>query len=513
MKRTSWWQGLSVTGGGTGVVAHAGLVAVRLLADRVGLTDRLSQVLARRGFRPAHDRGQVLVDVATMLVGGGEAISDIDTLRHQERLLGPVASPATVWRTLSGLTPAAWKKINTARGKTRGFVWGQLGRLPASRVAGTTLHPDVVVLDADATLVVCHSEKEQASPTYKKTFGYHPLGIWCDNTTELLAIKLRPGSAGSNTAADHIEVLTEAIAQIPAGHRRHLLVRADGAGATHQLLDWLHGLDAKRGRRVEYSVGFPITAAIQDAIRLIPEKVWAAALDADGGVRDGADVAEVTGLIDLTGWPEGMRVIVRREHPHPGAQLSLFEAADGYRYQSFATNTPGSWGFWRPDTAPTPGSRTASGTPRTPAWDASPPASSPSTPPGPNSSQLPPTSPPGSGCSPWRMTLPSPSRRSCATGCCTFPAAWSAADGVGGSGCPTTGPGPPSSWPRSPRSIRCPRPPNKQTGRRTPSTRRPWRPPPQRHAANGRATSPSDDRSRSTSCSRRRTTADVKDRG
>jgi Transposase DDE domain group 1 len=346
MKRTSWWQGLSVTGGGTGVVAHAGLVAVRLLADRVGLTDRLSQVLARRGFRPAHDRGQVLVDVATMLVGGGEAISDIDTLRHQERLLGPVASPATVWRTLSGLTPAAWKKINTARGKTRGFVWGQLGRLPASRVAGTTLHPDVVVLDADATLVVCHSEKEQASPTYKKTFGYHPLGIWCDNTTELLAIKLRPGSAGSNTAADHIEVLTEAIAQIPAGHRRHLLVRADGAGATHQLLDWLHGLDAKRGRRVEYSVGFPITAAIQDAIGLIPEKVWAAALDADGGVRDGADVAEVTGLIDLTGWPEGMRVIVRREHPHPGAQLSLFEAADGYRYQSFATNTQtGQLGF------------------------------------------------------------------------------------------------------------------------------------------------------------------------
>jgi hypothetical protein len=170
---------LSVSGGGTGVVAHAGLAAVRLLAERVGLTGGLSQALARRGFRPGHDRGQVLVDVATMLVGGGEAISDIDTLRHQERVLGPVASTATVWRTLSAMTPAAWKKINKVRAKTRAWVWGQLGRLPASRVAGTTLHPDVVVLDADATLVVCHSEKhkhtskgEEASRTYVAESGH-----------------------------------------------------------------------------------------------------------------------------------------------------------------------------------------------------------------------------------------------------------------------------------------------------------------------------------------------------
>jgi hypothetical protein len=173
-----------------------------------------------------------------------------------------------------------------------------------------------------------------------------PIGVWCDNTTELLVIKLRPGNAGSNTAADHIEVLSEAIAQIPAGHRRHLLIRAAGAGATHELLGWLHEQDHKRGRRLEYSVGFPITTAIQDAIRLIPDKIWTAALDADGDVRDGADVAEAADLLDLKGWPEGMRVIVRRELPHPGAQLSLFEAADGWRYQAFATNTQtGQLGF------------------------------------------------------------------------------------------------------------------------------------------------------------------------
>jgi hypothetical protein len=338
VKRTSWSQGLSVIGGGNGVVAHAGSVAVRLLADRVGLTDRLSSALSGRGFRPRHDRGQVLVDVATMLVAGGEAISDIETLRHQGLVFGPVASPPTVWRTLAGLNGTALQKINRARAKARAWVW-QLDRLPASQVAGSTLGPEVIVLDADATLVVCHSEKEQATATYKKTFGYHPIGVWCDNTTELLAIKLRPGNAGSNTAADHIEVLSEAIAQIPATHRRHLLIRVDGGGATHELLEWLHDQDAKRGRRLEYSVGFPLTNAIRDAIRLIPEKVWAAALDPDGAVRHGADIAEVTGLVDLKGWPPAMRVIVRRERPHPGAQLSLFEAADGYRYQAFATNT------------------------------------------------------------------------------------------------------------------------------------------------------------------------------
>jgi hypothetical protein len=197
----------------------------------------------------------------------------------------------------------------------------------------------VVVLDVDATLVTAHSEKELAAPTFKGGFGYHPLAVWCDNTTEMLAVSLRPGNAGANTAADHIQVLTAAIAQVPPAHRRRLLVRADGAGASHGLLDWLAAQDAKRGRTVEYSVGFAVTEHVRAAITALPKTAWTAAVDATGGLRDGGDVAELTGLLDLSRWPAGMRVIVRRERPHPGAQLSLFEERDGYRYQAMATNT------------------------------------------------------------------------------------------------------------------------------------------------------------------------------
>jgi hypothetical protein len=320
-------------------VAHAGSVAVRLLADRTGLTGELSKALRRRSFVPVHDRGQVLVDIAVMLADGGEAIADIDVLRHQSSVLGSVASPPTVWRALDELTPATLKRIEKARARTRRHVWAQLDRLPASKVADIDLG-DVVVLDVDATLVTAHSEKENAAATFKRGFGYHPLGVWCDNTQEMLAVKLRAGNAGSNTATDHIEVLGAAIAQVPAAHRKKLLVRADGAGASHDLLDWLTDQNKIRGRSVEYSVGFSITEKVRDAIALVPASVWTPALDATGDVRDGGDVVELTTMMNLTAWPAGMRIIVRRERPHPGAQLSLFEERDGWRYQAVATNTP-----------------------------------------------------------------------------------------------------------------------------------------------------------------------------
>ena len=256
-----------VSADGSGVVAHAGNVATRMLADQVGLTAALGGALARRGFTPTHDRGQVLVDVdvAVLVAGGGEAIADINVLRHQREVLGSVASAPTVWRTLQGMTPAAAKRIDKARAKVRANVWSQLpGGLPASTVADTDLG-DTVVLDVDATLVTAHSEKEGAASTFKKGFGYHPLGVWCDNSQESLALMLRPGNAGSNTVADHVAVLTAAIAQVPAPHRKKLLIRADGAGASHGLLEWLTELNTKRGRSVEYSVGFAVTEKVRDA--------------------------------------------------------------------------------------------------------------------------------------------------------------------------------------------------------------------------------------------------------
>jgi hypothetical protein len=157
----------------------------------------------------------------------------------------------------------------------------------------------------------------------------------------MLAVRLRPGNANANHAGDHITVLTEAIAQIPTPYRRNLLVRADTAGATHQLLDWLAEQSKLRGRQVEYSIGFPVHkgVAVHDAITKVPESAWQTAIDTDGEPRDHAGVVEITDLLNLATWPAGMRVIVRREQPHPGAALTLFEAADGWRYQAFATNT------------------------------------------------------------------------------------------------------------------------------------------------------------------------------
>jgi hypothetical protein len=188
-------------------------------------------------------------------------------------------------------------------------------------------------------LITAHSEKESAKPTFKKGFGFHPLCAFADHgsagTGETLAIKLRPGNAGSNTAADHIDVVQQALAQLPGSSPRpgkRVLIRADGGGGTHEFLAWL------TGRRLSYSVGFTLPFETPELYKQIPEKIWTPAYDADGDIRDGADVAEFTGLMNLQKWPAGMRVIVRRERPHPGAQLR-FEDVDGYRLTAFVTNT------------------------------------------------------------------------------------------------------------------------------------------------------------------------------
>jgi hypothetical protein len=339
VQSTVWSKDLRVTADGTGVVSHVGAVLLRMLADRVGLTGALSRSTARRGWWPQHDRGRVLVDLAVIIADGGQAIADIDVLRHQGEVFGPVASAATCWRALDEIGDVQLRRIAKARAQVRARVWALFDGLPVARAAGRDIGADVVVLDVDATLLLAHSDKEGADKTYKSTFGFHPILVSCDNTNELLAIKLRPGNAGSNTAADHLEVLAEAFRQVPAAHRRHLLVRGDSAAASHAVLDWLSEQNSKRGHTVQYSIGWSVTQAERAAISKVPTSGWSAAIDADGGVRDGAQVAELTGLLDLTGWPKGMRVIVRRERPHPGAQLTLFETRDGWRYTTFITNT------------------------------------------------------------------------------------------------------------------------------------------------------------------------------
>jgi Transposase DDE domain group 1 len=197
-----------------------------------------------------------------------------------------------------------------------------------------------LIIDLDATLVTAHSDKERAAATFKHGYGFHPLGAWADHgaegTGEPLVILLRPGNAGSNTAADHKQVLADALAQLPfqPGYRvgRTVLVRTDSGGGTHEFVQYCHN------RHLQYSVGVTLTEITAAAVDLIPTHVWTPAYDADGKIRDGAWVAELTGLIDLTAWPPGMRVIVRKERPHPGAQLR-FTDRDGLRLTAFATNT------------------------------------------------------------------------------------------------------------------------------------------------------------------------------
>jgi len=326
------------------VVAHAGARLLADLAEATGLTGALSEALAGSRVRGGgHDPGRVLADLAVMLADGGETISDLATLRDQPELFGKVASAATAWRALDGIDQGALSRIRAARAASRETAWAQhadtIGQFPQARAAGRVIPG--LVLDIDASIVICHSEKEQATPTWKKTFGYHPIFCFLDNTNEALSAILRPGRAGSNTAADHITVLDQALTQIPDAHRHGapLLVRTDTAGCTKAFLDHIRAL-RDDGVDARFSVGAPIDEKVRDAIRALPARAWSAAIDANSDLRDGAQVADLTGLLDGAGFPEGTRFLVRRERPHPGAQLDLFDTVEGFRHQLIATDTP-----------------------------------------------------------------------------------------------------------------------------------------------------------------------------
>jgi hypothetical protein len=332
---------LSASATGHGVVSHAGAVALARTAERTGLSGALSKALSP-WHKPlaSHDPGKIVCDLAVALAIGGDCLADIGLLRAEPGVFGAVASDPTVSRLITALAadaPKALAAIAATRAATRAAVWAAAGD-HAPDHAIDAHHP--VVLDIDATLVTAHTDKESASPTYKRGYGFHPLCVFADHgpagTGEPLAILLRAGNAGANKASDHKKVLAEALEQIPgaSGYRvgKKILIRTDAGGGTHEFLNYL------TNRRLAYSVGFGLTETMATAISQIPEAAWTPAYDTDGGVRDGAWVAEATGVCDLSGWPAGMRLIVRKERPHPGAQLR-FTDADGLRLTAFVTNT------------------------------------------------------------------------------------------------------------------------------------------------------------------------------
>ncbi|MCW2660210.1 MAG: transposase family protein [Mycobacterium sp.] len=300
-----------------------------------GLAVGLSRGLA--SWRPAqavHDPGKTVLDLAVAIALGGDCSADVAVLRAQPELFGGVASDPTISRLIDALgddSAAAIAAIRGARAAARAKVWGHRSPLPAT---------GPVVVDLDATLVGAHSEKEGATPNFKRGFGFHPILAFVDHgaggTGEPLAAMLRPGKATANDAADQIAVLDAALAQLPEQVRSQVLVRGDTGSGVHGFVWHVHNLG------LQYSVGIYGRQPVQDALQVLPQQAWRAALDADGHPRQGAQVAELTRWLPatFTGWPPGMRIIARWERPHPGAQLRITDH-QGWRITVFATNTAG----------------------------------------------------------------------------------------------------------------------------------------------------------------------------
>ncbi|MFH9733212.1 IS1380 family transposase [Streptomyces sp. NPDC017260] len=327
-----------VRGDGRQVVSQAGAVLLLETVRKTGLDQAMSAALAPwRKPRAVHDPGKILLDLALAVAMGGDCLADVGMLRAEPAVFGPVASDPTVSRlidTLAASGEKALQAIRYERAEARQRVWRLAGR--AAPDAGGT-----VTVDLDGVLVIAHSDKEDAAPTWKRTYGHHPLMGFVDHgsggTGEPVAALLRPGNAGSNTASDHITAAQLALAQLPKKFRRgrRTLIRTDSAGGTHDFVAWL----AQRGRWLSYSVGMVITEQVHSRVLKVPASAWTAAVETGGEIRDGAWVTELTGDV-LDGWPKGMRLVVRKERPHPGAQLRLTDA-DGMRLTCFATNTPG----------------------------------------------------------------------------------------------------------------------------------------------------------------------------
>jgi Transposase DDE domain group 1 len=329
------------------LVASVGVLPIRLLAEKLGLRAAVSAAWARRGFTPVYDRGQLAVDLALTLLLGGEAISDFQGLRHLAPVTGPVASTPTVWRFLDEAGEETLTGLNRAVAGFRRHWWGLLAVRPEGfpwlTVAGKEL-TGITVVDLDASLVFCASEdKQNAKPTYKGGVGFAPNLATCDNTDDLLVVDPRPGNATSNDAADNIATLTRAVERIPGAWRHRLLVRLDGAGFSHDLLAHIACGGGKRGRRWEFSVGWPRTDREMAAIAKLPAAAWTPAIDQSGDVVENAYVAELTGLLDLSAWTEkipGLRILVRDEPLHPKylARATDQEKQLGRRYQLIAIN-------------------------------------------------------------------------------------------------------------------------------------------------------------------------------
>ena len=331
---------LKVSSDGHGVVSHAGAALLREVAVLTGLSSQVTAGLADSYRGPwTHAPGDVFADLVAAVADGADCVDGVGQLfGDRQHVFGPVASTTTLWRLVDERIDAdRLPRIRAARAHARQRAWA----------AGAAHdHNEWLHLDVDATITIDHSDnKENAAATWKKTFGFHPLLVFLDRPDiaagEALAGLLRAGNAGSNTTADHITVLGQALQSLPVSYRPgpdnpdapQVLIRSDSAGATYGFAA------ACRAAHVGFSLGAVIDGPIREAAEVLTASDgWYPAITTGGDIREGAWVAEATDLVDLSQWPAGTRLILRKERPHPGAQLR-FTDTDGHRITGFLTDT------------------------------------------------------------------------------------------------------------------------------------------------------------------------------
>lgn len=331
-------------------------------ADAVGVADAIDAGLAEwQNPNLLHTTGNTMTSLALALALGGDDANDVDLLGPlvATGLVDQVPSDSTVHRRHKELadhddeddragTTAVLAGMKTARQA----AWAACG---AQNPAAAASADAPLVLDLDATEILSHSDKEKAAPTWKKHYGFHPLAAIIDHgdglTGEPAAVLLRPGNAGSNTAADHITVLDQAVSALPEhadGHEwdTRLQVRTDAAGGSQSFLNHLND------QGLAYSIGFPVTWQIGEIASTLGDPVKQGIIRPDGTVTDPGDgyVADITSRMrswageplgtDLDNYPDDTRIIIRVEHPASGAQLRITDV-DGRRVQAFVTNRPG----------------------------------------------------------------------------------------------------------------------------------------------------------------------------